>query len=198
MSCTAPMITFSETIETLLKPYAELLGQDFNGYRNHLYRIVNFCHLLKPLSKTESDKIEIAAVFHDLAIWTDKTADYVPPSEGLARTYLESIDFPEWRDEICQMIHDHHKITRSQPKPTERKTSNTSELPSEEDSLTEIFRQADWIDVTLGLRSFGLKRDQINSVIKQFPDEGFHPLLARVVRSQLFKHPFNPLPMLKW
>lgn len=176
------MIVFSETIETLLKPYTELLGKDFDGYKNHLYRVINFCHLQSPLSPEESGKLEIAAVFHDLAIWTNHTADYVLPSEELARRYLTSIDCPEWTEDVCRIVREHHKIT-------------AADSP---DSLTEIFRKADWVDVTYGIRSFGLEKPIIQKIYRAFPDMGFHPLLVRIIRSQIFRHPFNPLPMFKW
>lgn len=176
------MIKFSETIESVIKPYQGLLGKDFVGYRNHLYRLVNLCDAIKTLTDTEFEKIAIASVFHDLAIWTDHTADYVGPSEQLAKNYLNSIDFPEWEEDVCKIIREHHKVTACDPNL----------------SLAEVFRRADWIDVTLGFRTFGVPRKQINWILREFPDAGFHPFLAQFIRSQAFKHPFNPLPMLKW
>jgi predicted metal-dependent HD superfamily phosphohydrolase len=176
------MILFSETIETLLKPYQSCLGDDYTGYKNHLYRVVNFCHLQAQLSSEQASLIEIAAVFHDLALWTSHTADYVQPSEALARRYLQMIDCPEWIDDVCRIISEHHKITAVDPG----------------DSLPEIFRRADWIDLTYGWRHFGTSKQAIQDTYRVFPDMGFHPLLARIIRSQLFRHPLNPLPMLKW
>jgi hypothetical protein len=176
------MITFSETIESLLKPYASKLGKDFDGYRNHLYRVINFCHLFKEFTQTEKEQLEIAAVFHDLAIWTDKTANYVEASEELAHNYLNAIDFSEWSESVCRIIRNHQKLTRC----------------DKELTLAEVFRRADWVDVTLGVRNFGLTRHQIKEIQQQFPDQGFHPLLAKVIRQHAIQHPFNPLPMFKW
>ena len=176
------MIKFSETVENIIKSYQTVLGKDYDGYRNHLYRLINLCEAVKPLNDTESEKIAIAAVFHDLAIWTEHTADYVGPSEALAKAYLRSIEFPEWEEDVCSIIREHHKFTACDKGLT----------------LAEIFRRADWIDVTSGLRSFGVPRKDIQWIMKEFPDEGFHPLLAGVIRNQIIKHPLNPLPMFKW
>lgn len=176
------MITFCETIELLLKPYENTLGKDFQGYKNHLYRVINFCNLQAEMSPEEQGKLEIAAVFHDLALWTSHTADYVTPSEDLAKQYLQQIDCPEWSEDICRIIREHHKITAADNKR----------------SLVEIFRKADWIDVTFGLRSFGVDQQQIKQIYKIFPDNGFHPLLVKIIRMQIFKNPLNPLPMMKW
>ena len=34
------------------------------------------------------EKIAVAAVIHDLGIWTNKTFDYIAPSAALAREHL--------------------------------------------------------------------------------------------------------------
>ena len=89
------------------------------------------------------EKIAAAAVFHDLGIWTDRTFDYIAPSIALARTHLVAHAREDWTTEISTMISDHHKITPSSANPN---------------TLVEPFRQADWIDVTGGLRGFGIPR----------------------------------------
>ena len=81
------------------------------------------------------------------------------------------------------MIVDHHKITHSHAKPQ---------------SLVESFRRADWIDVTRGLRRFGLPRKFIAAVDAAWPNAGFHRRLVQLTIDRFLKHPLTPLPMVKW
>ncbi|WP_256591068.1 MULTISPECIES: hypothetical protein [unclassified Pseudomonas] len=72
-----PVLEFPITDE-ILTSFALAVGTDLQGYRNHIYRVLNFyC----ALSGTEQpgEAVQIAAAFHDLGIWTDNTLDYLPP-----------------------------------------------------------------------------------------------------------------------
>ena len=130
----------------------------------------------------EVEKVAVAAVFHDLGIWTNKTFDYIAPSEALARQYLAAQGRAHWIAEIETMIEDHHKITPSTASPG---------------SLVEPFRRADWIDVTRGLRTFGVPRPFIESVFAMWPSAGFHWRLVKLTLERLRTHPLTPLPMVK-
>jgi len=129
------------------------------------------------------EKIAVAAVFHDLGIWTNRTFDYIAPSVALAREYLAARELGDWIPEIEAMILDHHKITPSHAHPQ---------------SLVEPFRRADWIDVTRGLRTFGLPRTFIAAVDAAWPNAGFHRRLVELTIDRWWKNPLNPLPMVKW
>src|SRR5262245_39006185 len=128
------LVTHIPTVDDVLSGHAAALRDDFVGYRNHVYRIVNLCSAI--VGPAELEKIAVAAVFHDLGIWTNVTFDYIPPSVALARAYLAARGREDWIAEIEGMISDHHKITTSTAGPH---------------SLVEAFRRADWIDVTHGL-----------------------------------------------
>jgi len=80
------------------------------------------------------------------------------------------------------MIVNHHKITRADADPG---------------SLVEVFRRADWIDVSRGLRRFGLSRTFIESVFAHWPDAGFHWRLVELTVDRFRHHPLSPLPMVK-
>jgi hypothetical protein len=108
-------------------------------------------------SRLELEKIAIAGVFHDLGIWTNRMFDYIAPSVVLAREYLAARGMADWIPEIEAMIADHHKTTPSR--------GNTP-------SLIESFRRADWIDVSRGLRRFGLPRPFIAAVSATWPSAG--------------------------
>jgi len=52
--------------------------------------------------------------------------------------------------------------------------------------------------VSRGLRRFGLPRPFIAAVATTWPNAGFHRRLVQLTVDQFWKHPLNPLPMVKW
>jgi hypothetical protein len=174
------LLTRIPTIDDVLNDHATALGNDFVGYRHHVYRIVNLCVAIA--GRSELEKIAAAAVFHDLGIWTNGTFDYIAPSIAVAHDYLVTQRREDWTLEIERMIADHHKITRSTAAP---------------DSLIEAFRQADWIDVTCGLRRFGSPRPFVARLFATWPSAGFHWRLVRLTLERFRSHPLTPLPMLR-
>jgi len=174
------LLTRVPTIDDVLSDHAAALGDDFLGYRNHVYRILNLC--VRLVGQSELEKIAVAAVFHDLGIWTKGTFDYIAPSIALARDYLVAGAREDWTAEIEGMIADHHKITPSTADP---------------DSLIEAFRRADWIDVTRGLRGFGVPRPFVARLFATWPSAGFHWRLLTLTLDRFRSHPLTPLPMVK-
>jgi len=148
-----------------------------------VYRIVNLCLAILGDSRVELEKIVLAAVFHDLGIWTNNTFDYIVPSVAIAHKHLAARGMADWIPQIEAMIVDHHKITPSRANPQ---------------SLVESFRRADWIDVSRGVRRFGIPRTFIAAVASKWPDAGFHRRLVQLTIDRFWKHPLNPLPMVKW
>src|SRR5262245_24157960 len=179
----ADLRTSVPIVEEVLDEHASELGRDRIAYRNHVYRVLNLCLAIVGDIRVELEKIAIAAVFHDLGIWTAKTFDYIGPSVALAREYLTARGLAAWIPEIESMIADHHKVTPSGANPA---------------SLVECFRRADWIDVSRGLRTFGVPRTFIAAVGATWPNAGFHRLLVRLTVDRFWKHPLTPLPMVKW
>src|SRR4029079_6409280 len=104
-----PLLTRIPTIDDVLDDHAAALRDDFFAYRNHVYRIVNLCVAI--VGPSEIEKIAVAAVFHDLGIWTSGTFDYIAPSIALAHDYLVARARMTWTPEIEGMIADHHKTT---------------------------------------------------------------------------------------
>ena len=80
------------------------------------------------------------------------------------------------------MIREHHKLTRYR---------------GETDRFVEAFRRADWVDVSMGLRRFGLSRGLVRGAYSMWPSAGFHRRLVELSLRQLRAHPLNPLPMVK-
>jgi hypothetical protein len=153
------MLTAVDTVDGVLRDHEAELGSDYAAYRNHVYRVLNFCVAQSSVNPESLEKIAIAAAFHDLGIWTAGTFDYLPPSIRLAKAYLLRTNRPEWTEEIGAMILEHHKISRYR---------------GDSSPLVERFRRADWIDVSFGLRRFGLPRSVVARVLSALPNEGFH------------------------
>ena len=173
----------SALLDELLAGYKPQLALDYDAYRNHCMRLFNFCMALAGDDKAAEDKIAIAAVFHDLGIWTENTLDYLAPSQLLAQRYLEKSFKASWCKEIDAMISEHHKITRYKENPA---------------WLVEAFRKADLIDLSGGLIRFRLPDDFVSDVLDAYPNAGFHKILARLAIKRLKTNPSSPLPMMKW
>src|SRR5262245_28744481 len=102
----AGLITTLPTVDEVLNHHASELGRDLVSYRNHVYRVVNLCLAFEGRRHVELEKIAVAAVFHDLGIWTNNTFDYIAPSAALARDYLAARAMAAWIPEIEAMIVD--------------------------------------------------------------------------------------------
>ena len=176
----APLLTRIPVIDDVLDGHAPALRDDLVAYRNHVYRIVNLCIAIA--GRAEIEKVAVAAAFHDLGIWTDRTFDYIPPSIALAHDYLRARGRDDWTAEIEGMIADHHKITSYAAAP---------------DSLIEAFRRADWIDVTRGLRRFGVPSPFVARLFATWPSAGFHWRLVALTLDRFRSHPLTPLPMVR-
>jgi len=170
-------------IDSILDKWKPLIGKDFAGYRNHVVRMANFCLMLVSCDPIQQQKIEIAACFHDIVLWTAGTWDYLTPSVPPALKYLEEHGQEDWAEEITQMILEHHKV---------RPVTNASS------SLVELFRKGDLVDFSLGLVKFGLPASEIKAMKNAYPNAGFHKKLSKLAAKWFLKHPLNPAPMMKW
>jgi hypothetical protein len=171
----------NKVVEDLLEKFRVVIGKDFDKYRNHVYRVFLNC-LIMDAEKSNEEKYAIAAVFHDIGIWTDHTIDYLNPSIEQAKIYLTKSGKQDWMDEISLMINWHHK---------------TSSYKGRHAAIVENFRKADWIDVSLGLLTFGVNKFKIKENRKKLPNLGFHLFLVKQITKNFFRHPLNPLPMFK-
>lgn len=171
----------NKLIEELLLKFKPVTGRDYERYRNHVYRVFLNCTLRDNAGHNE-EKYAVAAVFHDIGIWTNHTFDYLQPSIEQLKVYLYSKEKQVWEEEISKMIYWHHKITRYQ---------------GPFDKTVETFRKADWMDVSLGLLHFDADKKKIKEYKKHFPNRGFHLFLVRQTLKNFIKHPLNPIPVFK-
>ena len=170
-------------LEEILAEWKDTIGDEYLGYRNHVYRMVNFCFALKDCTDDERKKILIAGAFHDIGIWIDDTVDYIPPSLPPAMDYLKTHGLEDWSKEVGLMISEHHKV----------RAYHDPRYP-----LVEVFRQGDLVDFSFGLIGFGLPKTLIDEVKLRLPNAGFHRNLGRRAGKWFLRHPLNPAPMMKW
>lgn len=171
----------NETIDSILNSYKADLGDSFEPYRNHVYRVYNFA-IQAVTNQKDIETLTIAAPFHDLGIWTHKTFDYIQPSIDLAKGYCSANSIDKDTTAIIELIiGDHHKLT-----------------PIKTNELADIFRQADLIDLTFGLISKQVAKKDIREIKKAFPNKGFQLYLGKLFVLNLFRNPLRPLPMFRW
>ena len=169
-------------LDSILRTHGDALGRDFEAYRNHAHRVAHLCIAQSSRDADRVERIEIAAAFHDLGIWTAGTFDYLQPSVMLAASHLAVSGRSAWIPEVTAMILEHHKVFRYR---------------GEAAWLVEPFRRADWIDVSLGAVGFGMPRRFLDQLVARWPRAGFHARLAQLEARQLITRPWNPLPMLR-
>lgn len=170
-------------IDGLLSDWETALGNSYMRYRNHVYRVFNYALFFDGYQPKHTEAIAVAAVFHDIGIWSANTFDYLAPSIDELHEYISSqspgVDF----EQVAQMIRLHHKVTP---------------IKDPEAKLAEHFRQADMVDVSKGIIRFGMSSHNFQLVRDTFPYYGFHGMLARMTLAHTLRHPFRPLPMFKW
>ena len=174
-------------LDSLFAPWMDCLGRDATAYRHHVERLLRLCALfsgggLSGGKLPDPLAFQVAAVYHDLGIWSDGTFDYLAPSIRHAATWLEANGQGEKIALVSAMIEQHHKL---------RPAGATSDP-------VEIFRRADWTDVSLGAIRFGLPYARYRALLREIPDAGFHWKLLELSGRQLLTKPWKPLPMMRW
>lgn len=172
------------TLDDLFAPWQAALGRDYRAYRHHVERLLALCEMLAAREGLALNPLalRVAAVFHDLGIWSDGTFDYLAPSSARARAWLEANGQGDLSQLVTAMIEQHHKLRPAGPK----------------HDPVEIFRRADWMDVTLGALAFGLPRSRYRELLQCYPDDGFHLRLIQLTGRQVLTNPLKPLPMFRW
>jgi len=177
------LITSHPQLDAALKEWTEEIGPNFKAYRNHCYYVLNVVNALVQPTAEELNQVAIAAAFHDLGIWSDKTLDYLDPSASRARTYLVGNGRVDDLPAVEAMIQGHHKFTRCK---------------GEHARLAEAFRRADWNFVSLGSIPMGVPRELRKELVAAFPNDGFHNMLLKLGGAEFLRRPWKPLPMMRW
>lgn len=176
--------TLIEEAEHWIAPHRVVLGRDLPAYLNHVRRVLCFYAIFCEQDGIRPDPAAaVAAAYHDLGIWTDGTFDYLEPSRQRMEQALFVTRKTDLSAAASAMLLWHHKLTPTDPK-----------LPYG----AELFRRADWLDVSLGLLRFGMLKKHVRLVRREFPNLGFHWKLVTLTLKQLLRRPWRPLPMLRW
>jgi hypothetical protein len=162
----------SKHLEERLTKFKDVIGGDYEGYRNHIYRVLTYSlHYLNTdiAHFAEIQKfipvIEEALVFHDIGLWTDKQLSYLEPSSFRAKEALHDIYSEEELTLLHNIIFWHHKVT---------------DFEGEHKDIVNAVRKADWIDATMGLVNFGMPNPLITEVNAVLPESGFHRTLVEI------------------
>lgn len=154
-------------VEALFCRYKDIIGDDFPGYRNHVYRTITYAmHFLGNDAKYER-LVETIFVYHDIGLWTDHELAYLEPSEALVLADNEKFEWGLDPDILRGGIHWHHKIF-------------SYNGPHKE--IIEACRKADWIDASKGIIRKGLSKSTIKKVEAEYPNLGFHDTLLRLAK----------------
>lgn len=167
-------------IEEVLNRHRPALGSCYDAYRNHVYRVYNLSLQLYRPTQPEEASLAIAAAFHDLGIWTAHTFDYLPPSVALAQAYAAEKGLEEQAAPIAAIVNNHHKLSRYNG-----------------DALAEAFRKADLIDLSLNVFRFDVRASYLKELNRAYPGRGFHRFIFGKILKNIFRHPLNPLPMVR-
>jgi hypothetical protein len=170
-------------VDEILQPFAAAIGADLPGYRHHVYRVLHYFSALAQPATIVPDSIQIAAAFHDIGIWTDRTFDYLEPSVRQAKMYLATNRLGHLEPEIAALITEHHKVRAYR---------------QEFAASVETYRQADLVDLSLGMIRFAVPLAVVRSAKAAFPDAGFHWRLVTLAARQFVRSPLRPLPMIHW
>jgi hypothetical protein len=145
-----------------------------------VHRVVGLVGLQCDVPDELARPLGVAAFFHDAAIWTDRTWDYLGPS---ARRAIDEIGVGDPNAALVEaLIAEHHRL-----RPVRHGHP-----------AVEAFRRADLIDVTGGLVCPGGSRARYRDLITQYPAAGFRPMLLRAFGRGLREAPLRPLPMVKF
>jgi len=163
------------------REYARGRAAAFEGYRNHAHRVYNFACSLASFSPEDSDKVAIAAAFHDLCAFDG--LDYLEPSIEEAAAYLRSTGRERWDREVALTIAFHHRVRPYRGEAAE---------------LVEPFRRADWNDFTMGVVGGGIARELRRAADAEFPVGDFVPkAVTALALSWLPRHPLRPAPVFR-
>jgi len=154
-------------VEELLANYEDAIGQDFLGYRNHVYRAITYAMHFLGNAQDYEQLVETAFVYHDIGLWADHELAYLEPSEEAALADNEKFGWELDPDALRGAIHWHHKIFR---------------YKGPHQAVIEACRKAHWIDASQGRIRKGLPRAAIKEVELAFENHGFHKSLLRLAK----------------
>lgn len=187
-----------ELLEDILAPWHAHLGANFQGYRNHCYRVLHLCYFQIDATADQRHKLIIASAFHQLGAFAHQTLDHLSASQHLAEQYLQQEDLGDWCAELSDILAHHQKLSKIKPKTKRRQAEEAGETDGHDWELVEVFRQAYVADLSMGLIKGYLPGPFLASVNDSFASAGYYSHLAKGHVRWLRHHPTRPMPLLKW
>lgn len=182
------IIRHSGVVEQHLSRYRQLIGNDFDGYRNHIYRVMTYANHFLHDDESQADVVGTALVYHDIGLWTAGTLAYLEPGVEVANKECALIYTPEQLELLSKIIVNHHKLWPFKGGKNAR--------------IVEAVRKADWIDATNGIFNKGMPRSHIAEVKSAIPAAGFYQTLAdfgpRLHGSNVYKILSEIVQIYKW
>jgi hypothetical protein len=159
------VITETPLVEDTLRRHRDALGEDFEGYRNHVYRDLTFALHLLGGHTDHRTTLELALCYHDLGLWTDRALAYLRPS--IDHAFADALAQGHQVEErlLRDVIAWHHKITPFRGPHAE---------------IVNAVRRADWLDVTQLPATRGVSVEEARRVREALPSAGFHRMLPRI------------------
>jgi len=159
------IIQQSDFLDAELDQHRDVLGDLYDGYRAHLYRVLSFALWHLDGDETHRQIIEYALVFHDLGLASQKTVKYLEPSIdlALAANAKRAVPFPGQL--LRDIIYFHHKF---------RAWSGPNA------NIVNAVRKGDWVDATQGAVKMGLPTPLYEQVTNAIPVGSFFDDLNRL------------------
>jgi len=181
------VISFNDNVESTLEKYKKIIGDDIDGYRNHIYRVLSYTMHFLHGERKYLPQIAVALVFHDIGLWTDSTLAYLEPSSNRAVLEGKGKFNEDDMNLIKSIVYWHHKITS---------------YDGPHADIVNAVRKSDWIDATMGVVTYGMPKLHINSVSQAIPNAGFHATLMnfgpRLYGSNLIRIVTELSSIFKW
>lgn len=172
------------TLTSTVKFVVNMSGDDYEGYRGHIYRVLTYALHFLDESPSYQSVIGIALVYHDIGLWTNGTLNYLEPSCKKAKYDMKKQKMSPTDVNLVQdIIYWHHKVTEYE---SDAATADTVSSPSlsyskisaiKNDKIINAVRKADLIDFSFGIIKYGMPKEYIQFVQKKIPDAGFHKTL---------------------
>eukprot|EP00283_Hemiselmis_rufescens_P016166 CAMPEP_0173441468 /NCGR_PEP_ID=MMETSP1357-20121228/23975_1 /TAXON_ID=77926 /ORGANISM="Hemiselmis rufescens, Strain PCC563" /LENGTH=213 /DNA_ID=CAMNT_0014407053 /DNA_START=55 /DNA_END=693 /DNA_ORIENTATION=- len=162
----ATIITSHPTLDAILGEHKDVIGMQYDGYRNHCLTVMNLAkrRMGDTLSEEQDDVLAVAAAFHDIGLWTDGRIDYLEPSIARMEEYAKRTGREKHVKLLRDTIYYHHKVFPA--------------ALASMDPLIGAFQAADSSAFTFGLLPFDMSTPYRAAVGKALPNKGFHNFLV--------------------
>ena len=157
------VISNNKVVEEYLGRYKEVIGEDYEGYRNHIYRVLTYSMHYMGDKQEALPLVAIALVYHDIGLWTAGRLNYLEPGIDLLTKECTPKYSPLEVELMNDIIDFHHKVTPY--------VGNNADI-------INAVRKADWIDATLTIVNHGMSQENTKLVRNALPNAGFHKTLA--------------------